>query len=221
MSPVFSLKWWMTTSTDDVFAIIGNTFGFPDDRLCVTDGYGVNKNILLVAHADTVLPPAYRGIKGKVLSGTGIDDRLGCWLAYQLFVKIGCSVAITDKEEVCQSTLSLLLDDEIDAYNILIGLDRGGEDVVTYGMAPGSLIVSLRSVGFKLAQGSFSDICFAAGATAAFNVGIGYFNAHGKQSYANMAIMARQVERLKDWIGAYNRRFVRPIVNIETSRGIV
>jgi len=153
------------------------------------------KKVLLVAHVDTVQVPKYRGTRNGVIYASGLDDRLGVFLAMNLLrERTDIDVLLTDEEESANSTASLIPAENLAGYNCIIGLDRGGNDFVDYNLANDDLIEAYSRFA-PLELGSFSDISFLIDPPCGcINIGIGYQYAHSKFSYA----------REKDILKAYN-----------------
>lgn len=150
-------------------------------------------NILLATHIDTVCKPKINRITKKTIFAAGLDDRLGCAIAYQLIKckHIKADLLICDYEEDGQSTAQyhkLKKAKESGSYNFIIELDRNGIDFVDYyGLAEPQMIEDFKKcTGRKLGLGAFSDICSMESNIGRINVGIGYHKDHAKDSYANI-----------------------------------
>ena len=93
------LSFWMQP-TDDIFMhfadkVTGFKLGgktLNDRRIFIDNG----SDILFVAHVDTVLPPKIKKRTKKRLHASGLDDRLGCLLAYELGIKLQTDILLTD-----------------------------------------------------------------------------------------------------------------------------
>jgi hypothetical protein len=147
--------------------------------------------ILFVAHTDTVHKPALLGrIKDRVFA-TGGDDRLGCYLAYTLSEKLGADLLLTDNEETGQTTAQ---HHNCKDYNWIVEFDRAGTDVVSYDMDNKEFLAELGK-HWKIGIGSFTDITMLDTEACCFNLGIGYYDAHGSFSYFIPAEMDLQVQK--------------------------
>jgi hypothetical protein len=149
--------------------------------------------ILLVAHIDTVQAPRL----DRVNRGAGFDDRLGVYLGHQLVWAYPhlFDLLLTDYEEQCASTAEYFTPSH--DYNLIVGLDREGEDYVDYGLASQELRDALEQGGFTQEVGTFSDICFMDHIRAnKINVGLGTQKGHSSHSSFDMGIFYRQVRRL-------------------------
>lgn len=162
----------------------------------------VNNNapVLLVAHIDTVKTPFLK----SACKGSGFDDRLGVFAGHEL-TKAHPDVfdlLLTDYEETCETTATYF-EPEHD-YNLVVELDREGENFVTYGLADETLIAALKKHGFTKAYGSFSDIVSLNSVDCGkINVGLGTFNSHGQNSGFSIAVFKRQVNRLLSFCDEY------------------
>uniref|UniRef100_A0A6M3KQR3 Peptidase n=1 Tax=viral metagenome TaxID=1070528 RepID=A0A6M3KQR3_9ZZZZ len=162
--------------------------------------------VLLVAHIDTVQYPCIYGYKGKDtllpdwIYAAGLDDRLGCWIAWNLAEELGTDLLLTDLEESMSSTA---LFHTCKDYNWIAEFDREGEDVVTYGMDTPKFLQALNDVTFKLGQGTISDICDLYTAACCVNIGIGISDSHALYSKADLRIVDRQIARFKAFFAKY------------------
>jgi len=110
--------------------------------------------ILLVAHIDTVQTPKFIKKTKKRIWAQGLDDRLGCTIAYQLSEELNTDLLICDNEEKCRSTGQF---HELKDYNWIAEFDREGKDVVTYDLDCESFRNAI-SEYWKQGFGTFSDI---------------------------------------------------------------
>lgn len=166
-------------------------------------------DILAVAHMDVVKPlgigdGTFRLIKDgdtSIVMHPNLDDRLGIFAILYLFPQYGIAtdVLLTTDEEICMSTAHDFAENCTKNYNWIVEMDRAGEDVVLYDYEDDAGIVKdLRSVGFSISRGSYSDICELEGLlTTAFNVGIGYHFQHTSQCCASLRQLARQLKKLQ------------------------
>ena len=196
------LKFWMQPTDNLFLQFADKVTGFKlggktvNDRRIFIDNGG---DVLFVAHVDTVLPPRIKKRTAKRLHASGLDDRLGCLLAYELGMKLQADILLTDAEEECRSTAQYHI---CKNYNWVVEFDRAGGDVVTYGNDS----YAFQQVLFKywnIGYGSYSDIADLPTTACCFNLGIGYHHAHSKDSYVNLKVLARQVEKFKEFYERY------------------
>lgn len=148
-----------------------------------------NSDILLIAHLDTVQKPKLHKYGKHKISASGLDDRLGALIAYQLSKILKTDLLLTDLEESCQSTAQY---HECKEYNWIAEFDRCGNDTVTYDLDCPEFRDAIDG-HFKSGIGSFSDICMLDTESCCVNIGIGYELAHNKNSYARLDITRSQV----------------------------
>jgi hypothetical protein len=171
--------------------------------------------VLLVAHIDTVLPPCKPRVKKKRIKAIGLDDRLGVYMAIKLMENLSglVDVLITDDEEIGLSSAELMTKEELFKYNVIIGLDRRGTDFVSYGMADKDLINAYKEYA-DYGFGSFSDIAYLedSASCGCINVGIGYYKAHEKDSYAKIAETRKAYSDVMNFIIKYkNVKFKKKV----------
>lgn len=165
-------------------------------------------DVLFVAHVDTVLSPKIGKHTSKRLYATGLDDRLGCMLAYELGTELSADILLTDDEEKCRSTAGSHICKD---YNWVVEFDRAGKDVVTYGLDNLEFITALSDY-WKVGIGSYSDIADLAVRSCCFNLGIGYEHAHGIDSYVSLKILRSQIAKFKDFYSEYHgKQFIADI----------
>ncbi|KKM66148.1 hypothetical protein LCGC14_1484110 [marine sediment metagenome] len=158
-------------------------------------------DVLFVAHLDTVLPPKIKKQTKKRLHASGLDDRLGCLLAYELGTKLCADILLTDDEEKCISTAQHHITKN---YNWIVEFDRGGDDIVTYGIDNYEFQHALAeywTIGF----GSYSDIVDLPTLSCCFNLGIGYQHAHSKDSYVNLKQLNTQLKKFEWFYEKYSK----------------
>jgi hypothetical protein len=162
--------------------------------------------VLAVAHMDvhSITGTQFRLVKDEtttVILHPGLDDRLGIFTILYLFpqYEIATDVLLTTDEECCMSTARDFAENCTKDYNWIVELDRAGEDVVMYNYDEDKEIIKdLKSVGFQLGAGSYSDICELEDLGAsAFNMGIGYHFQHTSQCCVILRELARQLRKLK------------------------
>jgi hypothetical protein len=161
-----------------------------------------NSKILFVAHLDTVCQPRMDKLdmQGRQ-HGAGFDDRLGCKIAWDLGIELGCDVLLTDLEESGDSTAQ---HHTLKNYNWICEFDRAGEDVVTYGMESERWLAVLGKY-WKVNNGMFSDLSFMKTECCAMNLGISYQHAHSENSYYDVALVNQQVNLFRQFFKKQNR----------------
>lgn len=150
-------------------------------------------DVLFVAHIDTVLLPKIKKQKPKRIHATGLDDRLGCLLAFNLGIELGADILLTDDEEKCRSTAEYHV---CKNYNWVVEFDRMGDDVVTYGNESYEFQHALIEY-WNIGYGSYSDITDLPTLACCFNLGIGYQHAHSKDSYVDLKVLEIQIEKFR------------------------
>jgi hypothetical protein len=167
-----------------------------------------DNKVLAVAHMDVHSVPGtqFRLVKDEnttVILHPGLDDRLGIFSILYLFpqYEIATDILLTTDEEYCMSSAKEFAENCKKDYNWIVELDRAGDDVVMYNYDDDdSIIADLKSVGFKLGRGSYSDICeLEALGVSAFNIGIGYHFQHTAQCCVILRELALQLRKLKNF----------------------
>jgi hypothetical protein len=162
--------------------------------------------VLLVAHLDTVQTPCYRWRNHNQIYATGLDDRLGCWLAYTLSQEFGADLLLTDNEERAMSTARKHVCKD---YNWIVEFDRAGADVVTYDLDSAEFLAALNKY-FTIGAGSFSDLVFLDTDACCVNIGIGHNDMHNKNAFVDIRVMNWQINQFKQFYRQYvNTKFVR------------
>lgn len=159
--------------------------------------------ILLVAHIDTVQTPRL----DTVNTGAGFDDRLGVYLGHKLVHDRPdlFDLLLTDYEESGRSTAEYFTPNH--DYNVIIQLDREGDDFVDYGLASKELCDALKACGLKEGLGSFTDICFMDHVkTNKFNIGLGTRLGHSSHSMFDIKVFHEQVSRLMEFVELYGSK---------------
>jgi len=164
-----------------------------------------NSNILFVAHLDTVQKPKYirqrktKSGKQKRIYACGLDDRLGCMIAFNLSEKLNADLLLCDNEESMNSTAQY---HNCKNYNWIAEFDRAGSDVVTYDLDCVEFRQAI-SKYWKIGLGLFSDIAQLNTQACCMNVGIGYEFAHSKDSYVCVKTMLQQIEKFIKFFNQY------------------
>lgn len=176
--------------------------------------------VMLVAHLDTVHDKLVRDIcktvDGNILmspQGIGGDDRCGVFAlvkAYQS-AQIKPWLLFTCEEEIgglgakkfCQAHKQGQLSKDLNQLKCIIELDRkGSRDAVYYNCANPDFEAYIESKGFKIAQGSFSDISLIAPelGIVAVNLSSGYHNPHTLHEYINRSELNFTIQKVVEII---------------------
>lgn len=170
----------------------------------------INKksDVLFIAHLDTVLKPKFLRKTKKRIYTTGLDDRLGCLIAYELSKELNADLLLTDHEESFNSTAQY---HDYKGYNWIVEFDRYRNDVVLYDCGSKDFENAINEY-WKIGVGSFSDICMMNVNNCCMNIGIGYYNAHSQDSYCTIKQVKRQIEKFKLFYAKYKDvHFVRDV----------
>lgn len=171
----------------------GSTYTFKDNET----------NVLAVAHLDTVQPSGCSSIlncKGeRILLCPKLDDRLGVYIITRMLPRMGitCDILLTTGEEVGMSSAENFLTDK--EYNWAFSFDRAGVDVVLYQYEHKALNRVLRKAGFKIGNGSFSDLSMLDIGCSGINFGCGYYDAHGVHAYCKLSETFRMVDKFANF----------------------
>lgn len=210
------------------------------ETIYVDDGFvyvkGINSNVLLTAHMDTVHEPQgrictdiyeYYDKKNKrhILSspqGIGGDDRCGIYAILRVLETTDFRpyIIFCEDEEIggvgsnkfCKTTLS---DEVADEVNFMIEIDRANaNDAVFYEETNAEFQRYVMEItGNKEAWGSFSDICHLSEDTlvSSFNISCGYYNAHTTDEYVVMEELnecIKKVIKLLETNKSDNKKFI-------------
>ena len=157
-------------------------------------------DVLFVAHIDTVLPPKFTKQTKKRLYATGLDDRLGCLLAYELGMELKADILLTDDEEKCKSTAFY---HDCKNYNWVVEFDRAGDDVVVYNKTNMDFLQKLSDY-WKIGIGSYSDIADLDTPACCFNLGIGVKNGHFESCSVSLSMLRQQVKKFRKFYEKYH-----------------
>lgn len=172
---------------------------------------GINATMpMVVCHMDTVQNGGNGhhkfSIEGTLANSIALDDRLGI---ASMVHAIHCdsiiaqfAMLVCDDEEIGKSTAQIFEPHGIEP-NWLVELDRRGTDVVCYDYETPMLTGFLKSVGFQVGQGSFSDICYLNLGVVGFNMGVGYHDEHSNRCYANLTDTLRQLAKLEKFANKF------------------
>jgi hypothetical protein len=167
--------------------------------------------ILAVAHMDVVFDDKdFKSVTTKndiIVFSPALDDRLGIFTITHLLPQFGIEVDMlfTTDEEKCLSTASDFTRYCDKEYNWIVEFDRMGTDVVLYDYDCNvELQEDLKSVGFEIGHGSYSDIRDMEDmGVAAFNMGIGYHFQHTERCCASMVDLSTQLKKLQEFVEHY------------------
>jgi hypothetical protein len=181
-----------------------NAFGQYGDRVVTPDGLYFYKNrgakILAVAHLDTVQHPSPLRQKGDVVWHPCLDDRLGAYLLLEVLPQLGVEfdLLLTEGEEVGRSTAAYFPRQK--QYNWMFSFDRAGMDVVLYQYQDQLLERLVEYNDMHVGLGSFSDIAFLEHlGCKGLNFGVGYYDNHSPNAYANLSHTAWMVSRFMEF----------------------
>lgn len=171
-------------------------------------------DVLVMAHLDTVQKPKWNKLSHNILYASGLDDRLGCFLANQIAEELGLDLLLTDHEERGGTTgMFQTLKD----YNWIAEFDRGGADVVTYDLDCPEFLDALDEF-FGVEQGLYSDICSLDTTVCCVNIGIGYDrrSAHDKDNFADLSVAVDQMNRFKEFYAIHkDHKFVQTVTEYD------
>jgi len=159
--------------------------------------------ILGVAHLDTVRhePGAVKiiDLKGnKIIRSIMLDDRLGVHVLMDILPKLGVKfdLLLTTGEEKGESSAEEFIAPEGREYNWMFSFDRHGKGAVMYDYETKEYGRLVTDAGFRLEQGSYSDICWLSHlGIAGFNFGVGYNQEHTSQCFAMWHIVKKQIKK--------------------------
>ena len=213
MKPSNNLQYWLRP-TDSIFSDLReNVIGKKTKRRVFIDR---GADVLFVAHVDTVLSPRLIRTGKRKVYAQGLDDRLGCMIAYSLSESLGADLLLTDQEESMNSTAQF---HDCKKYNWIAEFDRAGSDVVTYDIDNHKFRCSLAEY-WKIGEGLFSDICMLKTKACCVNIGIGYEKAHFKDSYYDIDTLRRQISLFRTFYAEHkDTAFVSDIPYQDNLRG--
>jgi ribosomal protein L37AE/L43A len=163
--------------------------------------------VLLVAHVDTVFakPPqnVFFDRKYRVYfspQGLGADDRAGVFGILKLISRgYAPYVLFTDLEEHGAQGAKEFAENAKPEWNLILALDRRGEnEAAIYNCDSRQLMELLNRNGFKIVEGSFSDISILCPKTgiAGANLSAGYYNNHTPHEYFQEKALWKTLEKL-------------------------
>jgi hypothetical protein len=190
-----ALKWWCESSTSSIFHKIGNVTNTKAGRYSFIDR---GSDVLAVAHLDTVFSKNKFSYKNGVAFSPALDDRLGAYVITSILPAMGINVDVllTEGEESANSTAGFFEPSKM--YNWIVSFDRMGTDVVMYEFKDEFMDELLHQFNFKPGLGSFSDISWLNDlGCKAFNIGVGYHQAHTKSCFARLVDTKKQLEKFE------------------------
>lgn len=168
--------------------------------------------ILAAAHLDSVTDAKHFHVieqsKATLVHAATLDDRLGAWLILYVlrnkFFNMEYDILLTEGEETGRSTAAYFKPPEGVSYNWGFECDRTSDDVVAYQYDNADLRKRLIAAGFRVGQGSFTDISALDDVGCEFfNVGVGYYDYHTWRAYAVLEETYAQMLRLKAYYDAH------------------
>ena len=192
MDYIEQLKYWLSP-IEQIFADLDGFVLDPDDKDKRRIFIDNNADVLFVAHLDTVQPPQFKYKTQKRIYASGLDDRLGAMIAFNLAEELGADLLLTDHEEAMKSTAQF---HHCKDYNWIAEFDRAGNDVVTYDLDCVGFRNALKAY-WQIGFGAFSDICQLKTSACCVNIGIGYQLAHSIDSYVDINVVKSQVAEFK------------------------
>ena len=187
-SAVLGLKRWLKPKKQLLNEHRKHVIGTKKTRRVYVDR---GSSVLFVAHIDTVQEPKFFKADENRIYASGLDDRLGCWLAWELSRELDADLLLTDYEETGQTTIR---QHEMKDYNWIVEFDRAGNDAVTYEQDSDEFKKALAEY-WPIGFGSYSDISEAKTSACCFNLGIGYELAHQKSSYVVIKTLQDQIKK--------------------------
>lgn len=173
-------------------------------------------NLLAVCHLDSVVMPDEADhfylltISGRrFVFNAQNDDRAGAYIILDLLPKLfgekSFDYLLCDNEESGATTARNFNRDVRDGvlpfkdrYNWMVEFDRKGDDAVTYSYMATEWRDRLKGAGFKLGNGSFSDISALQNlGCCGVNVGVGYNDYHSPFSRLDVEMMLGNLEKFK------------------------
>lgn len=153
-------------------------------------------SVLFVAHRDYVCSKVFCSFPtDDLIFSPQLDDRLGIYVGLYLLPQYGITpdILLTTNEEIGQSTAQDFKPSK--KYNWMFQFDRHGDDVVTYQYSSKVWHTALIDAGFKVGNGTFSDICYLDHmGVCGVNVAVAYHNEHFINCYASVPMLFDQVD---------------------------
>jgi len=182
------LKLWLSADVDVLFEAFKKYGRFLDDPYKRHLFFDNGAKVLAVCHLDTVqdpLPSSKINVTEQKITATGLGDRLGGYILSRLNSwGFECDLLMCDLEESGMSSGQYFETEK--EYDWVVEFDRQGCDIAHYGEINAPFKKFIKNIGGGLNYGSFTDLCYLElpNDPVMFNMGIGYYEAHGKNSYA-------------------------------------
>jgi len=202
------LVYWLTTPEEVLYEHFNNHTkerGIAHKQHIFVD---MNSPILYVVHLDTVQDLMKHKdiiISDNRVYATGLDDRLGCYIAFRLnLLGLKGDVLICDHEEIKLSTARYF--NTTKKYNWVCEFDRGGNQVVTYNNVNNELLLNtLEDHGFEIGLGRYTDIADLSlhNKPSMFNMGIGYKKPHNLDSYVDLLEFVTNINKFQMFYEQY------------------
>lgn len=201
------LVYWLTLPKETLYEHFTNHIKERDNIQKRHVFVDMNAPVLYVAHIDTVRElstPNNIRIRRKKVHSTGLDDRLGCYLAFRLNqLGLKGDVLLCDFEEIDKSTAKYFKTNK--SYNWVVEFDREGIDVVTYDLDSPEFLKALRKARFKIGTGIGSDISSLQldNNPCMFNLGVGYERPHSFFSYLDKKNLVCNINKFAKFYKKY------------------
>ena len=157
-------------------------------------------DVLAVAHLDSVAVEKEVAIVTEHghthYYARTVDDRAGAYVILDLLPKLGVKtdILLTEGEESMMSTAMYFTTKK--KYKWVFEFDRNGTDVVMYQYETEEHKKELEKYGFKVGDGSFSDIaCLDDLEVTGFNFGTGYYLNHTDKAHVKLDRLLDNVTR--------------------------
>lgn len=152
----------LTADIED-FTALGDTVHTAHGPMIYIDNGG---DTLGVGHLDWVhfnkKPKLKKQYRNLLIDKTPqLDDRLGVWILLHMLKEFNCNadILLCDSEEQGQSTAQYFDEHNNKKYNWMFEFDRQGSGAVMYKYETPEYRNLLRSHGYAVEHGSFTDIC--------------------------------------------------------------
>lgn len=176
--------------------------------------------VLAVAHLDYVGKNThFEHVKlphKEIVFSPVCDNRLGAYIILRYLKQKGLKydILLTNNEEIGASTASRFSSEK--QYNWVFSFDRNGVDPVMYQYETPEMARLLKSSGFSLTKGSYSDISRLEHLECkCFNFGTHYYDEHSLDSFANLTSLKVGLNLFCKFFKIYkNTRFKHEIVHV-------
>jgi len=211
----------LKTFLERELASLGYEEIYNENGFLYAPGIGVDGEVLLTAHMDTVhqeIPADIYIEEENILSspqGIGGDDRCGIYMILEIIKETKCSVLFCEDEEIgCvgshKFTKSMYLE-RIKNLRYMVELDRrGSNDLVFYDCDNEQFEDWLiENTGYTTNFGTCSDISelMCASGVAGVNFSCGYYKEHTKDEYIVLDEMERTMNTVKELVKLPSEKF--------------